>query len=298
MRILVTGSSGLVGGAIASHLTGCGHQVVGLGRRLTKENRALAGAVSVDLGRPGVASVVAAQTPRCEAIVHTAAAIDGRPFAPEISTTNCVGTQQVLELADRWAATRVVYISSIPVIGRPTKLPVTEEHPTNPPTAYHASKLFGEQLLRAAGLPGIALRLSAPVGPGMPDGRILPAFVRSALAGEPLIVAGEGSRGQDYVDVRDIAASVLIALERGATGTLNIASGRCVTNLELARRCVKALDSTSAIEYSGDPDPEEGVRWEVSIERALRVLGYRPRYSLEDSIEAVAAHLSNQMANA
>jgi len=197
----------------------------------------------------------------------------------------------MLELAARWGVESLVYLSSVPVIGRPFELPVTEQHPVDPPSAYHASKLYGEQLVDVArrdGLATVSLRLTAPVGPGMPAARLLPTFVRRALSGETLEVMGEGTRGQDYVDTRDIAAAVEASLVRRATGLLNVASGRCVSNLELARRCVAVVDSSSDVMLSGAPDPEEGVRWEVSIALAERELGYRPRHSLEDSIAAVA----------
>jgi UDP-glucose 4-epimerase len=290
----VTGSSGHVGRAIASHLMAAGHEVIGLGRRLTKDNRRLTGAIAADLGQPGVAQMLVSGHSRCDAIVHAAASLDQSLECPSISLTNGLGTQQMLELATRWEVGSFVYLSSVPVIGRPARTPVTEQHPVDPPSAYHASKLYGEQLLAVArrrGAAGISLRLTAPVGPGMPDGRILSVFVRRALAGEPLEVAGGGTRGQDYVDVRDIAAAVHASLERRAIGVLNIASGRCVTNLELARRCVELLDSPSAVLLTGAPDPEEGVRWEVSIEAAHAQLGYRPQWSLEDSIAAVAEEL-------
>jgi UDP-glucose 4-epimerase len=295
VRILVTGSSGFVGGAIASHLAGRGHEVVGLGRRLTKRNRCLAGAIAVDLARVGVADALAGEQQRCEAIVHAAATIEQDPFAPAVSLTNGLGTQQVAELAARWEVSSLVFISSVPVIGRPSELPVTEEHPAVPLTAYHASKLYGEQLIAIAGrggVPAVSLRLTAPIGPGMPDGRILSVFVRHALADEPLMLAGAGSRGQDYVDVRDVAAAADAAIERRATGVLNIASGRCVTNLQLAQRCLAALDSSSRIEHSGHADPDEGVRWEVSIARAEAQIGYQPQRSLEDSIAAISEQLS------
>src|SRR5581483_4135375 len=159
------------------------------------------------------------------------------PYSPAISLTNGLGTQQMLELAARWQVRSFVFISSVPLIGVPTELPITETHPAAPRTAYHASKLYGEHLCavaRRAGTPAVSLRLTAPVGRTMPPGRILPTFIRRALAGEPLELAGEGTRGQEFVDVRDVARAVDAAIEHAAGGVLNIASGSCVTNLELA----------------------------------------------------------------
>lgn len=290
----MTGATGLVGDAIATHLSAGGHEVIGLSRRPGAKNRRLAGLIAVDIGVAGVASMLATEHQRCDAIVHAAAAIEHDPYAPSISLTNCLGTQQILELAARWEVESLVYLSSIGVVGRPFELPITEQHPVDPPTSYHASKLYGEQLMAIArrdGLSTISLRLSAPVGAEMPPGRILPTFVRRALAGELLEVAGDGKRGQDYVDTRDIAAAAAASLARRATGLLNVASGRCVSNLGLAQRCVEVLESSSEVTLPGTPDPEQDVRWEVSIVAAERELGYLPRCSLEDSIVAVAEEL-------
>jgi nucleoside-diphosphate-sugar epimerase len=295
VRVLVTGSSGFVGRSIAMHLTNAGHEVIGLGRRLTRSNRQLARAVAADIGAPGLAGRVMGSQRRCEAIVHAAAAVElGDPDAAALSLTNCFGTQQVIELAAGWEVESLVYISSLPVVGRPVELPVRESHPTNPASAYHASKLYGEQLVTLAaarGVPGASLRLTSPVGPNMPDGRILSAFVRRALAGLPLELAGRGTRGQDYVDVRDIAAAVAATIERRATGIFNVASGRCVTNRELAELCITVLGSRSEVHATRAPDPQDDVRWAVSIERARVRLGYEPVHGLDDSIQAVAHEL-------
>jgi nucleoside-diphosphate-sugar epimerase len=300
VRILVTGSSGQVGAAIAARLLAAGHEVVGLGRRLTKGNRQLSGALAVDLGRVGVAKALATRQRRCDAIVHAAASLERDPFAPDVSLTNCLGTQQIVELATRWQVASFVYISSLPVIGLPSSSPVTEEHPVCPLTSYHASKLYGEQLVGLAereGIPSVSLRLTAPAGPGTPDGRIMTAFVRRALDGQPLLVAGKGTRGQDYVDVRDVAEAVMACIERTTRGLLNIGSGQCVTNLELARRCIEALGSTSEIRMTGSADPEDDVRWVVSIDRARSVIGYSPGRTLDESIAVIAQEQSSPVAH-
>lgn len=291
VRVLVTGASGHLGGVVARHLVACGHEVVGLSRSC-RNAAGLSAAVAIDLGRPDAAATVASGQRRCDAIVHAAASLVLDRHSPSISLTNGLGTQQVLELAARWRVESVVFLSGVGVIGRPIELPITEQHRVQPLSAYHASKLYGEQLVRLAGEDGMAalsLRVSAPIGPGMSSDRILPTFVARALAGQPLRLAGRGTRGQDYVDARDVARAVQFGIERGARGLMNVASGRCITNRELAQVCVEVLGSNAEIAFSGEPDPEDELRWEVSIAAAQRELGYEPLYSLEQSILALAA---------
>lgn len=290
MRVLVTGASGHVGGTIAAQLSANGHHVAAIGRRRLKTPGLEESAV-VDLARPGAAYAARVALQPCAAIVHAAASLDKSPHSVALSLTNGLGTQEMLRLAEAWNSERFIFISGVPVVGRPAQLPVTETHSTAPSSAYLASKLYGEHLTALAterGIPSVSLRLTSPVGPGMPAGRILSVFVQRALAGEPLELAGEGSRRQDYVDVRDVARAVGTSLTSNITGILNIAAGRSTSNRELAEACIAVSGSHAPVRLSGQPDPEEGVAWEVSIARAAERIGYAPQYSLEDSIRTVA----------
>src|SRR5215208_1063048 len=117
MRILVTGASGHVGGAVAERLVEAGHQVVGLSRSgaaPVELHESHAKDVSID-GLDGIE--------RCDAVVHAAASISGDPHAAEVSLVNCLGTQLVAGAAERWSSS-LVFISSVPVIGRPRELPI------------------------------------------------------------------------------------------------------------------------------------------------------------------------------
>lgn len=284
----MTGASGHVGAAIAARLVEAGHDVVGLSRRPSR----VAGVehVGADLSDPATLELLLRDA-ACQAVVHAAAALGRQPHDLSVSLVNCLGTQTMLAAAAAWDAESFVYISSLPVIGLPISVPITEDHPVNPGTAYHASKLYGEHLVQLAarrGLAAASLRLTAPVGPRMPGDRIMSAFVDQALSGVPLAVAGTGTRRQDYVDVRDVADAAWLCLEQRASGVMNVASGVATSNADLARRCVAHLGSSSPVQFGGRPDPEEGVSWEVSIDRAREAISYAPRHSLRDSIDAVA----------
>ncbi len=286
----MTGASGQVGGAIAHRLGAAGAEVVGLSRRAASVS-AVGEYVEIDIGAPDAAERIKRATAACDAVVHAAATVARVSGPSEHVLTNCLGTEQVVALAEEWPVERFVYVSGVPVIGSPRSLPVTEDHPAAPEGVYLATKLFGEQLVeiaRRAGLAAATLRLTSPVGPGTPADRIAGAFAKAALAGEPLRVLGKGTRRQDYVDVRDAAAAVAACLESGATGVFNIARGESISNEELAHLCVRVLESNSSVEVGSGIDPAEGLAWEVSIERARQQLGYEPRHDMADSIRAVA----------
>lgn len=283
MKILVTGGGGHVGGAVKHRLESDGDEVVSVSRD---------GEVRVDLAGPGVAEKLADSVRKCDAIVHCAAVISKSLTDRDVSLVNGAGTQEIIRAAGMLGVKRIIYISSLPIIGVPVRLPVDEEHPVNPPTAYHASKLFGEHLMRlscSASLSTASLRITSPVGPGTPRGRIFSEFVWKARKSEPLVLAGGGGRRQNYVDVRDVAAAVALSIRSDARGVFNVAGAASISNLELARACVSALHSSSSISFSGALDAEENVVWEVSIEKARAAFGYAPSCSVADSISTAAA---------
>jgi len=289
MKILVTGHTGFVGGAIASYLVEQGHDVFGVSRRLTG-NREWAGEYAIDLGDRDAPAHLQECIP-CDAVVHAAASLSKDPFDSSVTLVNGCGTQALLSAAVTWGASRFIYISGVPVIGMPRQLPVDERHQTQPLTAYHASKLYGEHLVDIAcraGLPGISLRLTSPVGRGMPDNRIFSTFVRHALENKSLRIMGQGGRVQNYIDMRDLVPVVLVALASRRTGVFNIAGAQSISNRDLANTCIRVVNSSAVIEETGQPDPEEEVRWDISIDQAVSELGYCPVYSIESSIKAVA----------
>lgn len=287
MRVLVTGATGLVGTAVAQALADAGYEVTGLSRRSRPELPWLQ--VAVDMGGEDFPAALDQVGP-VDAVVHAAASLTMARDAHDVSMVNCLGTHRLLIWARRQAIPRFVYVSSLGVIGAPRLLPVTEDHPVDPPTAYHASKYYGEQLVRVFGAGGMAaasLRIPAPVGPGMPEGRLLTTLVHRALAGQSLVLHGTGSRRQNYVDVRDVAHAVRACLDQPVSGLFNIAGPESVSNLELAEEVVRQTGSNSSIVFSGQPDPGDDMNWVVSCQRAFDCFGYAARHAMNDAVAEV-----------
>jgi len=297
----LTGVSGFIGDAIASHLVSEGHEVVGLH---AKPNSWVArkglSVVLTDIASTDAISRIDKETGPCDAIIHAAASLDMNLFAGDVTRVNCTGLQNILWLATQWRCAKFIFLSSVPVIGIPKFMPITEAHPTQPLTAYHASKLFGEYLVRlveAHGVMGTSLRLTAPVGPKIPKDRLLSMLVYRALNNLPLLISGVGSRKQNYIDVRDIARASELCLQKDVSGVFNIASSTCISNLELARRCVERCKSTSTVIFSDRIDPEEGISWDVSIKKAKNKLGFIPQFDIDDAISAAVADIDRDKKN-
>lgn len=293
MKILVTGSSGHVGGAIARYLHAQGNEVIGVSRNPSALLPETITQFSLDIGEEDFVTRARNSIDTCDAIIHAAACMETAIHDLAISKVNCLGTQQVIVLAKALEARALVYISSLSLLGLPVEIPVAESHPICPKDVYAASKLYGEHLLAMAASPDLAtisFRISSPVGPGLTYPRIFRTFVKKALCNEPLVLHGKGTRAQDYVDVRDIACAVEAAVSRKdiPSGVFNIASGCPVSNLELATGCIEVLHSKSQIIFSGAEDAQDCVSWVMSIEKAASDLCYLPQYPLRASIADLA----------
>ena len=135
------------------------------------------------------------------------------------------------------------------------------------------------------GLRTVSYRICAPVGTGMNQNTIFPTFVRKALAGEDLVIYGEGTREQTYIHVIDIARAIESAIEsERAQGVYNLASYNRLSNIELAKKIVEVTKSPSKIIKNGKTDPLDGIVWDISIEKLKADTGFEPVISIESAI--------------
>ncbi len=290
MRVLLTGGSGFVGEWIADRLLQEGCNVVAIGRTSPKRRSSMLEYHHADLAKPGLSALLQSFE-RFDAVIHAAAMISPSMSDADITLVNGYGTHQLVQAAIEQAVPRFVYMSSISVAATPGESAITESTPIAPRSVYSASKAYGEFLVKHGyGPHGIftTLRVTAPIGKGIPEGRFLSVLVRNAKAGRPLQIYGRGTRRQNYVDVRDVAQAVWLGLRSDQSGVFNIGGTCSVSNLDLAKLCNATLQSNSQITYSGKDDPEESQHWDVCIDAARKQIGYTPQYDLNASILHIA----------
>ena len=121
----------------------------------------------------------------------------------------------------------------------------------------------------------------------MRRGVVLARFITAALSGQPIELWGDGSREQDFISVRDIAAAMALAVGSGLSGVYNVASGRPVTMRELARRVLEQTGSGVGVRQVGRPDPQDGCPARYAIDRLGAAVGWAPRIALVDEIAAL-----------
>jgi UDP-glucose 4-epimerase len=296
-RVLVTGGAGFVGVNLAPVLAD-----LGLATRcfddFTTGRRADAEAASYDEIVEGDVRDLRALTEAthgCTQVVHLAAQA-GVPTSVADPLADCDlnvrGTLHALLAARDAEVQGFVFASSSAPLGEITP-PAHEGVVPRPTSPYGASKLAGEAYCSAFagsyGVPTVALRFSNVYGPfSYHKGSVVAAFCKRALAGEPLVVHGDGSQTRDFVFVEDLCLGIAAAVTRGGRGLVaHLGSGTETTVLELAQQVGDRVGGVS-IEHrptrAGDV-----VRSFSDISLARQVLGYAPRVSLGEGLDRTVA---------
>jgi len=296
MRALVTGATGFIGNPLVLELRRRGWDVVCVLRGASRPAPGIQ-CVHGDLLQPESLCFHDIPTGSVDVLFHFAALLPSQESSPErYLLANCVGTVRLLQTAVQLGIKSVVYASSLPVIGTPKNLPITEDHPTNPRHPYHLSKLCGEMACemsrRTQGLRVSCLRITSPFGPGMSPNSVLARFVDSALRSGNLQWLGSGSRAQNFVHVSDVVMAALLAAETDHPGIYNIGGNETTSMQELARTVARLTPGAHGeLNSKGVSDPEEGCRWDVDLTRAASGLKYHPKISLELGLAEYIARL-------
>jgi len=303
-RALVTGGAGFIGSHVADLYLEQGYEVTVLdnfasGRRENVPARAKL--VELDLTSADAARVV--RDGRFDVISHLGAQIDVRKSVADPTfdaTVNIVGTVNLVEAVRASGyATRFIFSSTGGALyGDFVTPPNVEDYPKDPESPYGIAKLSAELYLayyaRLHRIDTVALRYANVYGPRQdPHGEagVVAIFCNRILTGQPLTVFGDGSQTRDYVFVKDVARANLAAATKDlpAPGRLdargfNIGTGIETSVVELAKALQKSAGSNVPLSFA-PARPGEQQRSAVSIEKAERVLGWKPQVTLHDGLE-------------
>jgi dihydroflavonol-4-reductase len=233
MRVLVTGATGFIGGNLARALRRRGYDVAALVRpesnTLTIDGTGVEQVPGDILDRESVDRALRG----CEGVFHCAAAYTFWSPDPDlVYRTNVGGTANVLEAARQAGVSKVVYTSTVSTVGLAAGGMGTEDTPVNPGHLvghYKKSKYRAECLaltMASEGLPVVVVNPTTPVGPWdvkpTPTGRMVLDFLKGRI---PVYL----ETGMNLVDVEDVAAGHILAMERGRPGQRYLLGNRNVT---------------------------------------------------------------------
>ena len=286
-KILVTGSSGLIGTAVCAVLESRGHAV----RRFDIADQ------KGGFGDILVPADLDAAMAGCTGVVHLAAVsrvIWGERDPEKCRQTNVVGTRNIIDrLVSSDPRPWLIFGSSREVYGQGRVLPVGEGDPLRPLNHYARSKVEAEQAVAQAaraGLRASVLRFSTVYGAVADHAdRVIPGFCRAAIDDRPLRVDG-ATNSLDITHVADVADCisdvVTCIAEGGSLRPMHLATGRATSLSDLAHAVIDLAGSQSEViaaaprdfdvtNFVGDPAVAEAqIGWcpKISLETGLRKL--------------------------
>lgn len=310
MNILIAGGTGYIGSTIAEDLAKCGHQVTALARGIrfgtTTAERAReleavgVRIVSADLSKPGDLAQHLEASPY-EVIVQGVCSFL-EPTHSESLTLRAM--EEVVAFAkDCKNIKQVIELGNCLVLADAGKAAMpTEEFPCQPNTQHGRNKLLAEQLLQTSGLPWVILRIGQVYGG---NGSSFDWVVLDGIRRGTLPLPGSGKNRVGLVHVEDVAQATRLVIEQGHRDLiLNVSSDDTEVTQGEVFDCVadgfgvarpQRIPRPMALAYAWfaeqmaliqKKDPELvpdmikvlSGNWLLSIEKAKKLLGYKPAY--------------------
>lgn len=214
---------------------------------------------------------------------------------------NCGGALNLLEACrENNPKARILFPGSQLVYGQAKKLPVAENHMTEPTSIYGIHRLtidkYSVLYNKIFGLKTVVLRIPNPYGPRQSMNHtygIVNYFIGRALSGEKITIFGEGKQMRDYIYIGDLVEAMLIANSSSSSAgkIYNVGSGEPHQFKEMAEKIID-LAKISSIEHvefpSNDAKSEVGDIY-LDISKIKIDLGWQPKTKLEDGIKKTIA---------
>ena len=298
MQVAVIGGGGFIGSHVVDHLLAAGHRVRVIDPDPRWRNPA-ARYHELDLfDDAGLAAALAG----CRAVFHLAGASDVNHVAADPVAAvrlNVEGTARVLECARQLACKRVLLASTVWVYGATAgDGERTEDALVDLARAGHvyvSTKLAAELLVHSYremyGQHYTILRYGIPYGPRMRDVLVVARFVRAALAGEPITIAGTGEQQRNYVYVGDLADAHVRALSAAATDQVLALEGGTPVSVREIADTVRDLVGPVPVEHVPARTADyQGVT--ISNRRAKELLDWSPETSFSVGVRRYLDWLS------
>ena len=305
MNVLVTGGAGFIGSHIVDQFVGEGHRVsviddLSTGKRKQVHREAVF--YKLNVCDPRMERVFKKERP--VVIVHMAAQMNVRKSTEDPvfdAEVNIIGTLQLLKLAVRYGARKILFASSGgTVYGEQEVFPASEAHPTRPLSPYGISKLTCEYYLeyyrRVAGLKYVVLRLANVYGPRQnADGEagVIAIFAQNMLRGEQPRINGNGFQTRDYVYVGDVVEAVRAVFVQPVEGIFNVGTGTETTVNEIFAK-LKELTNSPCQEIHGPAKKGEQLRSVLDASKLEKETAWAHAVSLSEGLDETVKFFQQQ----
>ena len=210
---------------------------------------------------------------------------------------NVAMTTAVCELQRAGAFDRLIQFSSSEVYGTARTAPMGEDHPLGAHTPYAAAKAATDLLALSYGatfgLDTVVVRPFNTYGERQNDGAyagLIPTVVRRVLAGEPVVVNGDGKQTRDMTHVADTVRGTLALALSGTPGeTYNLGSGNESSVNEMVRALLNTLGAPYHPVHHGPPRPGDVRRLLADVTRVHEAVGFTAAVALDEGLRRTVA---------
>lgn len=283
-KVLLTGASGFVGGAVLRRLVADGVEVVTLGR---SERAPVPGIVHhpIDLlgaDRSALGHVVEAAA--CDRLIHSAWYTNHNDYlSAEINRDWLQGSTRLFEAFREAGPGRMVGLGTCieyaPGGGRCTE----GKTPLRPDTLYGECKKALSEILLA--MPdALWARIFFVYGPEDRAGRLVPQLVEAATAGRPVSVRYGGLR-RDYIHIDDLAAQIVALARSELTGPVNTGTGQAVRLSDIVEAATEAAGRPELADLNDRIDEAQPLVIEADMERCRNAIGAVRSRSLVEGLK-------------
>jgi dTDP-glucose 4,6-dehydratase len=310
VRILVTGAAGFLGSHLCDRLLAEGHAIVAMDNFVTGNPRNIAHLKDdrrFHFVEHDVTKFISVEE-EVDAVLHfasPASPIDYLELPIQTLKVGSLGTHNALGLALAKDA-RFLLASTSEVYGDPLVHPQPETYwgnvnPIGPRGVYDEAKRFAEAMTmayhRTHGVPTRIVRIFNTYGERMRlnDGRVVPALIGQALAGEPMTVFGDGSQTRSFCYVSDLIDGIYRLLLSEESEPVNIGNPNELSVLEFARTIRRLTGTSSEIVFRPLPVDDPKVR-QPDITRARTRLGWEPTVPLEEGLTRTIEYFRSVLA--
>ncbi len=298
-RVLITGGAGFIGSHLCEAFLDRGDEVICVDNFITgnPENiSALFDGEDFRFFKHDLTEFIYIDGP-LDFILHfasPASPIDYLELPIQTLKVGALGTHKALGLAKAKGA-RFLLASTSEVYGDPLVHPQPEDYwgnvnPIGPRGVYDEAKRFAEAMVmayhRTHGLDTRIARIFNTYGPRMRanDGRVVPAFINQALAGEDLTVFGDGNQTRSFCYISDLVEGIVGLCETDYHEPVNVGNPTEMTILEFAEAVLKIIGGNSRIVNKPLPVDDPKVR-RPDISLAKSLMGWEPKVSLEEGLK-------------
>lgn len=314
-KVLVTGAGGFIGSHLVEILAKKGAKVRAFIRYNSRNHFGhlerigdVAENIEIQAGDLRDKEAVKRAVTGCDVVFHLGALI-GIPYSytnpADVFETNVGGTLNILDAARELKVAKTVLTSTSEVYGTPLYVPIDEKHPLQTQSPYAASKVASdkaaESYFHSYDLQVATIRPFNTFGPRQSARAVIPSIITQALSGD-VIKLGSLHPRRDLLFVLDtVNAFIAVAESKKTVGkVLNVGTGTDISIGDLASQILHLMNSSAEIitdDTRVRPDSSEVQRLVCNYNKAVDLIGWTPRYTLEEGLRKTISYIKENLSD-